>query len=98
MRNFFPVLRRRNDWMDVPGWKLFDTFFEDFRFPKTEDDALYMPTLDVSETDDLVIVRAEAPGMDKKDIKVTLSEGILTISGEKRQKKAGKIEELFKDV
>jgi len=41
--------------------------------------------LDVSETPTAYIVKAELPGVDEKDIEVTLDEGLLTISGEKLQ-------------
>lgn len=44
-----------------------------------------VPSLDVSESaDDLVIV-AELPGVAKDDVKVTLHDGVLTISGEKKK-------------
>ncbi len=47
-----------------------------------------MPTFDVSETDKAVEVRAELPGMDEKDIEVTLDENILTVRGEKKQERS----------
>jgi HSP20 family protein len=43
-----------------------------------------MPKIDVSEGKDAVEVTAELPGCDQKDVDVTLSEGILTIRGEKK--------------
>ena len=46
-----------------------------------------MPTFDVSETEKAVEVRAELPGMDEKDIEVTLDENILTVRGEKKQER-----------
>jgi len=45
----------------------------------------WVPALDVAETDDAVVVKAEVPGIDPKDIEVTLTGGLLTIKGEKRQ-------------
>jgi HSP20 family protein len=42
------------------------------------------PKVDVSEGKDAVEVTAELPGCAEKDINVTLSEGVLTIRGEKR--------------
>jgi len=41
------------------------------------------PNVDVSESDDTIEVSAELPGVDEKDIEVTLAEGLLTIKGEK---------------
>lgn len=40
--------------------------------------------VDVSETDKAYIVKADLPGIEEKDVDVTLDDGILTISGEKR--------------
>jgi len=52
----------------------------------------WAPSLDVSESKDEIIVKAELPGMDVKDIDISLSGGILTIKGEKKQEKEEKEE------
>jgi HSP20 family protein len=51
------------------------------------EDTEWVPAFDVSETDKELIVKAEVPGMDKKDINITVSDGILTIEGEKKHEK-----------
>lgn len=43
-----------------------------------------VPKIDVSESKDAVEVTAELPGCKEEDIDVTLSEGVLTIRGEKK--------------
>jgi HSP20 family protein len=43
-----------------------------------------VPKIDVSESKDGLEVTAELPGVDEKDIDVTLSNGVLTIRGEKK--------------
>ena len=43
-----------------------------------------VPELDVRENDAAVVVEAELPGVDEKDITVTVANGYLTIKGEKR--------------
>lgn len=45
----------------------------------------WSPTLEVSENDTEIVVRAEVPGVDPKELKVTLEQGILTFEGEKRE-------------
>jgi HSP20 family protein len=45
------------------------------------------PSVDVIDRDDEVVVRAELPGVDKKDLEVTLSEDALTIKGSTRAEK-----------
>src|SRR4051794_19461086 len=41
------------------------------------------PRIDVSETDQAILVRAELPGVDLNDIEVMIDEDLLTIRGEK---------------
>ncbi len=48
------------------------------------------PRFEVSETDDSVVVEAELPGMDEKDVQVTLENDILTIKGEKKKEEETK--------
>jgi HSP20 family protein len=46
-----------------------------------------MPSLDVKENDTSVIVEADLPGMDEKDINLTIQNGILTLRGEKKSER-----------
>ncbi|MBO6522357.1 MAG: Hsp20/alpha crystallin family protein [Balneolaceae bacterium] len=46
----------------------------------------FMPSVDVSETDEQFEVSVELPGLKKEDIKVDLEKGRLTISGERKFK------------
>ena len=48
------------------------------------------PRIDVSETDTELKIEAELPGIDEKDVEVVLSDGRLTIKGEKKQEKEEK--------
>ena len=52
----------------------------------------WVPSLDVSETKDKVVVKAEAPGIDPKEIAISLKSGILTLKGEKKQEREEKDE------
>lgn len=52
----------------------------------------WAPSLDVSETKDNIVVRAEVPGIDAKDIDVSLANNVLTIKGKKEQEKEEKEE------
>ena len=53
-------------------------------FPAVGD---WAPSMDISETKDSLIAKVEAPGMDQKDIQISLQENLLTIKGEKKQEK-----------
>jgi HSP20 family protein len=54
------------------------------------------PRLDESEDDQAYHVDIELPGMDENDVEVTLSDGLLTISGEKKAAEVEKEEKLFR--
>ena len=43
--------------------------------------------MDVSETADQVVVKAEVPGIDPKEINITLAGDMLTIKGEKKSER-----------
>lgn len=64
----------------------------DFPFHNLEEDVdlSWSPRLDVSETDKALEVVADLPGMEKKDIKVSLDGNLLTIKGEKKEVKEKK--------
>ena len=44
----------------------------------------WAPALDISERKDAYVVAVELPGVEPNDVDVTLEEGMLTISGERR--------------
>jgi HSP20 family protein len=49
------------------------------------------PTVDIEEDDNSYLIRADVPGVDKKDIDVRLDNGVLSITGEKKvEKEIGK--------
>lgn len=54
------------------------------------DTAMVMPKVDVRENGDAITVEAELPGMEEKDVDVTLRDGILTIKGEKKSERTTK--------
>jgi len=53
----------------------------------------WAPSLDLSETKDNFVVKAEVPGMNAKDINISLTGDLLTIKGEKKQEKEEKEED-----
>jgi len=53
----------------------------------------WAPSLDMSETKDNFVVKAEVPGKDAKHIDISLTGDVLTIRGEKRQEKEEKEED-----
>lgn len=51
------------------------------------DEGKWRPVADISETDTEFLIKAELPEVKKEDVKVTFEQGMLTISGERRQEK-----------
>ena len=45
----------------------------------------WSPALDVYEDKDNLIVKAELPGMKKEEIEISLQDGVLTLSGERKE-------------
>lgn len=78
-RNELSSLRREID-------SLFDRFFEGWPFRSTAV-RQWVPSVDVSETAKEVLVQAELPGMDPKEIDIAIQGNLLTLKGERRQEK-----------
>jgi HSP20 family protein len=45
----------------------------------------WAPLADVSETDDEYVIKAELPEVRKEDVNITVQDGVLTLSGERKQ-------------
>jgi HSP20 family protein len=67
--------------------RLFDDFVRGFDLPMTSAFAGMgggWPNIEVSEDEKAVKVCAELPGLEDKDVELTLQEGVLTLKGEKK--------------
>ncbi|MFI5323072.1 MAG: Hsp20/alpha crystallin family protein [Thermodesulfobacteriota bacterium] len=47
----------------------------------------WAPRVDIAETDEAFVIKAEIPEVNKEDVKVTVDNGVLTIRGERKQEK-----------
>ncbi len=56
----------------------------------------FAPQIDVTETDDGIRILAELPGMEQKDLQVSLSDDILTLKGEKHMEKEDKGKDYYR--
>ena len=76
------TVRPRRQWIG----NQIDRMFEDmFRWPvaRREQPEGFAPRVNIHESDDNLRLAFELPGMDKQDIKVTLVDGVLTVSGKR---------------
>ncbi len=63
--------------------KIFDEFFRG-GVPMRREGFTFVPAVDIYETPDSIVIEVEAPGMSKDEVKITVEDGILRISGEKK--------------
>jgi len=71
--------------------KLWDRFFGQKRLAGTFNEE-WLPSVDISETEDNLLIKAELPGLETQDVKVSISGYLLTIKGEKKKEKEEKDE------
>ena len=76
---------------------LFDNFFRGFEIePFAGRLGAFSPKVDVKESEKDIRVTAELPGMNDKDIDVSLSKDALTIRGEKKEEKEDKGKDYYR--
>ncbi|MCB0359273.1 MAG: Hsp20/alpha crystallin family protein [Bdellovibrionales bacterium] len=94
-------LARRGDFTPFSSFqnemnRLFDSFFDAFGTPvrlSSESSAQrFVPSVDVEDFEDKMVITAELPGLDQKDIDITLQNDRVEISGEKRFEREEKAE------
>jgi len=61
--------------------RIFDDFF---RMGPRETGGRFVPDVDIYETENDLVIELDVPGLKKDDIKISVQDGILVISGEKR--------------
>ena len=94
MAGLIPFNRKKNDLLST-GFEDFHSMMDDFfteGFPMRRSLAADTFKVDVVEEDTAYVVQAELPGVDKKDIQLSLSEGSLRIGvvREEEQEEKGK--------
>lgn len=75
--------------------RLFDELWRGFGGPLSRGatSSALAPRMDYSVTDDAIRLRAEMPGLEEKDIEVSLEGGVLTIKGERSEERKEEDEE-----
>ena len=64
--------------------ELFDETFSRSRMPSPSATSTWYPPVDILESRDSYLLRAELPGIKKEDVHVEVQEGALTLSGERK--------------
>jgi HSP20 family protein len=73
--------------------RLFDTFFGSSNDARAR---RWVPAMDLVESDDQLILRADLPGLDKDDVSIEIKDGVLTVSGERRTERERKSEGFYR--
>ena len=85
--------------MNITRWEPFREMEDMFRqyspffsraLRRNGEGGAWVPVADISETDKEYLIKAELPEVQKEDVKVTLENGVITISGERRHEKEQK--------
>ena len=71
--------------------RLWNRFLGETPFARTFNE-MWSPSVDISETKDDFVVKAELPGLEAKDVNVSISGNVLTIKGEKKAEEEEKDE------
>jgi HSP20 family protein len=75
---------------------LFGRFFREFPFPRLFGEGRGVaPAVDLLDKKDAVILRADLPGLNQRDIEVNVEEGFLTIRGERKGEETVKEEDYY---
>ena len=69
---------------------MFDRYTKAIGFPRRGNQEVmtsgdWSPRVDIAETDNSFVIKAEIPEVKKEDVKVTVDNGVLTIRGERKQ-------------
>ncbi len=64
--------------------RMFDQFVRGRDEENGDDYCDWLPAVDISETEDNILIKADLPGMTKEDIKVVVHDNTLTLKGERK--------------
>jgi HSP20 family protein len=95
MRRFTKDMERLFE--DFRGFNLPTFFKTDFApFRMEFDDAAWVPQIEVLHNNGQFMVRADLPGLTKDDVKVEVTDNMMTISGERKEEKEEKREGFYR--
>ncbi len=62
-----------------------DEFFNEFPYPEIfSKERSFFPKIDISENDKEIVIKADVPGIDEKDLDISISKDAVIIQGEKK--------------
>ena len=76
--------------------RIWQEFFGKGYVPEKWEGIEWIPAVDVSETDDAVIVKVDVPGVNPEDMEISLVDNVLVIKGEKKREEEEKKENFYR--
>ena len=88
---FREMARMEREMEDV-----FGRSFREWPWPRLAGEARgWAPAVDMIDRKDEVVLRADLPGLEQKDIEVSVEDGILTVRGERKEEREAKEEDYY---
>jgi HSP20 family protein len=81
---------RELDSLQTDMNRLFDRFFGTPTGGKGISGQRWIPAMDLTETDDSLVLRADLPGVKEDDVSIEVKDGVLQISGERKDEREQK--------
>ena len=85
MRSPFQEFGRMEDEME----RVFGRLFRGWPWRAAEATG-WAPAVDMTERDDEIVLRADLPGLEQKDIEVNVHDGMITVKGERKEEREAK--------
>ncbi len=76
--------------------RIWQEFFGKSYLPEKWESIEWIPAVDVSETEDAVIVKVDIPGVKPEDMEISLIDNFLVIKGEKKKEEEEKKENFYR--
>jgi HSP20 family protein len=98
MTNLMRLIPRTERFFSlIPEMDIMSRFFDDLELPQIfRREGELLPAFDIAETEKEYTITGEIPGIEAKDLDVTLSDGTLTIQGEKKREQEEKGEQFHR--
>ncbi|QER41970.1 Hsp20/alpha crystallin family protein [Thermodesulfobacterium sp. TA1] len=76
--------------------RIWQDFFGKEVIPERWEGISWVPAVDISETEDNVIVKVDVPGVNPEDMEISIVDNVLLIKGEKKKEEEEKKENFYR--
>ena len=85
----------RVDWTPQHVDRFFNDFWNNSFSHFDQDSTVWSPRVDVKETKDAYELLADLPGLEKKEINISLNDNVLTVKGERKSEEKSEDENCY---